>query len=454
MTLAGWFAPRPLRAAWREQHERELWNWYAFFAERRMLTPGEEAEMVRYCWRALGSAAAERFHPARVVRSPEFVLLALAAALAALVPATGGLQASRRAWGPPPYPDPGRVVTVAQTGWFPGDHAPVSPSVFHSWRDSRSFEAMAPYLFREGGREALVGAGFFAMLRVNPALGRTFGEDPEGAVISHALWRTRFDADPSVLGRKIEVDGRMQPVIGVMPAGFWFIRPETEVWTPLRGLPGAFLIAGRLRAGVAARNAEGELRTLLFRQRLRGLHFIPHVLPLVESLRSAVTPYRTVFLMFVLPALAFALARGVFLRPGIRYELFFAAKTLLLFALLGCGLMEFAASLPRSPLGVPRGDGTALCVLAFVISGAAAMAWCARDQRRRCRQCLGPLTMPVTFGTRASWLLDPAGTQILCGRGHGTLYVPEARLSTQNPEGWTALDESWHGLFDAAGKKT
>ena len=59
---------------------------------------------------------------------------------------------------------------------------------------------------------ALVGATYFQMLGVAPQLGRLFGasdEQPgitEIAVISDALWRRRFGADPHVLGRRIRID--------------------------------------------------------------------------------------------------------------------------------------------------------------------------------------------------------------------------------------------------------
>ena len=63
------------------------------------------------------------------------------------------------------------------------------------------------------------------------------------AVISDSLWKRRFSADPSIVGRKIMLNGRPQVVVGVLPPGFQFPRqsdvlrqglgPKTEILQPL-----------------------------------------------------------------------------------------------------------------------------------------------------------------------------------------------------------------------------
>ena len=76
------------------------------------------------------------------------------------------------------------------------------------------------------------------MLRVSPAAGRSF--TPEDAqdgnervvLVSDALWRGRFGADPALLNRRIKLDGEPHTVIGIMPAGFSY-PGRTEIWTPL-----------------------------------------------------------------------------------------------------------------------------------------------------------------------------------------------------------------------------
>src|SRR5215470_9246839 len=74
----------------------------------------------------------------------------------------------------------------------------------------------------------LVSAELFSVLGAQPAFGRTFhrGEDAAGrdnlVILSNSLWRDRFAADPSLVGRSIEIDGVGREVVGVMPPDFHF----------------------------------------------------------------------------------------------------------------------------------------------------------------------------------------------------------------------------------------
>src|SRR5688572_1909280 len=85
----------------------------------------------------------------------------------------------------------------------------------------------------------MVNAGFFKLLGVQPALGRTFlpAEDavPDRnavAVISHALWRERFGGDANILNRTLQLNDRTFTIIGVMPEGFAGASFNTNVWVP------------------------------------------------------------------------------------------------------------------------------------------------------------------------------------------------------------------------------
>jgi putative ABC transport system permease protein len=86
-------------------------------------------------------------------------------------------------------------------------------------------------------RGAAVSANFFDLLRVKALLGRGFmhGEDVAGApatvVLSEALWRRRFNADPAIVGRSIQLNGAHRTVVGIVPAGMQY--PVTaELWIP------------------------------------------------------------------------------------------------------------------------------------------------------------------------------------------------------------------------------
>jgi predicted permease len=79
----------------------------------------------------------------------------------------------------------------------------------------------------------------FRLLGIPPALGRTFN-DAEGeigaeqkAILSYGLWRRLYGSSPKVLGQELRLSGRPYTIVGVMPMGFSFIKPEVRFWTPL-----------------------------------------------------------------------------------------------------------------------------------------------------------------------------------------------------------------------------
>jgi putative ABC transport system permease protein len=90
--------------------------------------------------------------------------------------------------------------------------------------------------------QALVTANFFEVVGVEPALGRGFrpGEDQPGRdgelILSDALWKRCFGADPGIVGKSVRLDDRTFVVTGVMPSSFDFPQ-ATEIWTPMALTP-------------------------------------------------------------------------------------------------------------------------------------------------------------------------------------------------------------------------
>ena len=84
-----------------------------------------------------------------------------------------------------------------------------------------------------GGR---VSANFFELLGVKPAIGRAFlpNEATPGAdrivILSHELWRRRFNSDPTILGRKVNLDAEPHTIVGVLPREFFFF--GNMLWVP------------------------------------------------------------------------------------------------------------------------------------------------------------------------------------------------------------------------------
>jgi putative ABC transport system permease protein len=121
---------------------------------------------------------------------------------------------------------------------------------------------------------AQVSADAFEMLGVPALIGRAFARNtPSDAaviVLSHAAWRRRFAADPSIVGRVVSVDGQPRTIVGVMPPRFAFPDAQIEFWIPYGspvatpGLrPPRVPVIARLKDGVGARAAAAEVNALL-----------------------------------------------------------------------------------------------------------------------------------------------------------------------------------------------
>jgi putative ABC transport system permease protein len=186
---------------------------------------------------------------------------------------------------PMPFVDHDRVVRLGIVNTSTGSVAGLSYAEFQDWQAATAtFEQIGASADRGvslsgDDRPAVSAAGAyvswntFPLLGVQPAAGRVFteAEDRVGAppvvVLGDEIWRTRYGADPSVVGRTVRVAGVPSTVIGVMPAGFGF--PDNErLWLPLAALPDAertsrsarFLdVYGRLRPDVTIQQATAEL---------------------------------------------------------------------------------------------------------------------------------------------------------------------------------------------------
>ena len=84
-----------------------------------------------------------------------------------------------------------------------------------------------------------VTGNYFEVLGVQPALGRGFtqADDEAGApptlILSHSVWRDRFGADPSLVGRTITVNGASAQVVGILPESF-HTPHGTELFRPFQ----------------------------------------------------------------------------------------------------------------------------------------------------------------------------------------------------------------------------
>ena len=226
----------------------------------------------------------------RVLASPGFTLLSLLT-LAIGVGANVAIFAIVNAvlLRPLPVPDSERLVILrhAAPGLAQLDELPMSDALHFLYADeSRTLGSVAAYRDEQvsfTGPEnpqrveaSSVTASFFEVLRTPPRLGRSFTpeEDRPGAapviVLSDGLWRSRFGAEPGVVGRVVDLDGESVEVVGVMPPGFSFSQQEIDLWRPLRldrenVQLGAFGINGvaRIAEGSTLGQVRAELEAML-----------------------------------------------------------------------------------------------------------------------------------------------------------------------------------------------
>jgi predicted permease len=190
---------------------------------------------------------------------------------------------------PLPFTQPNRLVSLYERDVLDGGpRNVVSGGVFEQWqREAKSFEVMsvvgedgANLSDSRGQLPEFIGTrlctyGFFPMLGVRPALGRLFSADDDRpqanatALLTFKLWRRRFAADRSIIGKSIFLDARPYTVIGVLPASFIYPDARTELWLPVYHERPArqmhslgsheFYVWARLAPGVSLGQAYAEL---------------------------------------------------------------------------------------------------------------------------------------------------------------------------------------------------
>lgn len=237
---------------------------------------------------------------------------------------------------PLPYPEVQRIMLLNEAGREGGEIS-ISWQNFQDWlTGNRTFEHLGVYrrtsVSLTGGdrperlKGSMASAAVFRSLGMQPLLGRVFGDDEDRAgsgrvaIISEGLWRSRFGADPAIVGRDVPLDGQGVTIIGVMPEPFRFPARDTDVWVPLgpevagfptdRGNHPGLYAVGRVKAGVGFEQTRADMQALA--DRLSSAYPDSNkyntiaVVPLYEELVREVRPA----LLMLLGAVAFVLFIG------------------------------------------------------------------------------------------------------------------------------------------------
>jgi predicted permease len=192
---------------------------------------------------------------------------------------------------PLPYPQPGRLVEVGLD--LPGINQfnwPLCPADYFTFREqSRTFQDIGLYYTGFGaalysanvtglGRPEHVPAlgvtdGVLPVLGVTPLFGRSFtrADDEPGSsdtvMITYGYWHSKFGGDRSVIGKTIDLDGKPNTIIGVLPQHFRFLdmtnlgillplRPRTQ-----RGYN--YFAVARLKPGVTLAEASADVARMI-----------------------------------------------------------------------------------------------------------------------------------------------------------------------------------------------
>ena len=249
---------------------------------------------------------------------------------------------------PLPFPNQARLATLGdrlEGVEYGADSPGVTPNGIRIYmRDTRAFSNLGGYqtsTYELSGlgtpaqiNAARLTASMFPVLRVSPLMGRAFTQEEDDgsqqvALLSYQTWRSRFDGDIHILGRKILLDRKPYEIIGVMPREFEFpLVPgklnRCELWVPmsftqaerLQGSAGdwAYNMVGLLKPGITPAQAEqdavGAAQEIMrnFPPALRSRHIHPSVQPLDESTVAQARPLVRTLLLAVTVVLFIACA--------------------------------------------------------------------------------------------------------------------------------------------------
>jgi putative ABC transport system permease protein len=188
---------------------------------------------------------------------------------------------------PLPLRDADRVVSLWETtAKIDLPRIVVSEANYLDWkRQSHSFEKTATaYALPDYGVNVVVGreprrvpsgkasAAFFDVIGMKPVRGREFNSEedlpggPGAALVSEGFWRSELHGDPSVLGRRLTIDGVPRTVVGVLPNEKTMFLGRIDVWTPMAMDPNSTqrsnrnrAVFARLKPGVTVAQAQAEM---------------------------------------------------------------------------------------------------------------------------------------------------------------------------------------------------
>jgi hypothetical protein len=272
-------------------------------------------------------------------------------------------------------------------------------------------------------------------------------------ILSDETWKRKFDGDPNISGRTVQLGTRSAVVGGVAPPGFWRLPGKVDGWllAPDAGTAGqtGFVVAHLKSSSehanwgenwdLAAPTPDGTMGDFA-----------------CSSLTERTLGPNDLFLFAVFLA-CLALPATTSLPLGeyrVTSQKLSWSTRLRRWGFLGCKIALLLPIVYLVSLDLAHLRSTVDLLSAEYIQLASSFSiclfglrWMLRDQRQRCPVCLKRLTHPARVGQPSRNFLAWNGTELICVAGHGLLHIPEIQTSWFGTQRWLYLDPSWDVLF-------
>jgi len=482
LRAAAIIVPAQQRVDWVREWRGELWHVRRTCSASDGRSPRSAHEITAFCLGAFQDALCLRRAARRLPRPHAvmdgtarqciaifFAILAASYAIALLLP---GVRAERSLWPRKVNPN---LVLIAREGSSNDARPTVSPEQFRAWQERRQkyFDGLAFYRVtreaveqeaasgvpqnKSGWGVARASSNLFALLGLpvrftDPEM--MAGDDLPEVILSEAVWKKQFDADPHIAGIVVRLGGHNARIAGVAPDGSLDLPGRVDAWlletNAENGSEAAGYVVAHLSPMGAAQmwtkcvhitaNGPGDAADDLLGVSLEewkpasgslylfGLMLALLALPAITSVslgEYSVNPQRTSW------------TRRLF-----RWS-FFGAKVALLLPIVYFLSLDLAYSCTL----FGREQAVYIQLISNFAMSLFGLRWVLKDQRQRCPVCVRRVVHPAQVGLASRTFLDWNGTEMMCMGGHTLLHVPALPTSWFSTQRWLYLDTSWGFLF-------